>query len=134
MTDNENVTSVEVQNEPVPNPYNQKKSWQTDNVMPKEGKTATSLFVEPQPTETQVSEEGETQQAVSTDKPYKKADYKKRYDDLKKHYDTKLNEFKSREQELMANNAPQYTAPKTVEELEEFKAKYPDVYDVVETV
>ena len=133
MTENENVTSREVQNEPVPNPYNQKKSWQTDDVMPKEGKTATSLFVQPK-SETVVSEDGETQEAAQVDKPYKKADYKKRYDDLKKHYDTKLNEFKSREQELMANNAPQYTAPKTVEELEEFKAKYPDVYDVVETV
>tara|TARA_R110002167_G_scaffold170284_1_gene368209 strand:- start:442 stop:1329 length:888 start_codon:yes stop_codon:yes gene_type:complete len=138
MTDNENVTSVEVQNEPVPNPYNQKKSWQTDNVMPKEGKTATSLFVEPQPAETIVSEEkGETQQAVSTDKPYKKADYKKRYDDLKKHYDTKLNEFRGREQELIQEataSRPEYIAPKTVEELERFKAQYPDVYDVVETV
>ena len=89
MTDNENVTSVEVQNEPVPNPYNQKKSWQTDNVMPKEGKTATSLFVQPK-SETVVSEDGETQEAAQVDKPYKKADYKKRYDDLKKHYDTKL--------------------------------------------
>ena len=138
MTDNENVTSVEVQNEPVPNPYNQNKSWQTDDVMPKEGKTATSLFVEPQPTETIVSEEkGETQQAVSTDKPYKKADYKKRYDDLKKHYDTKLNEFRGREQELIQEATalrPEYKAPKTVEELEQFKAQYPDVYDVVETV
>ena len=33
----------------------------------------------------------------SKDSPYKKPDYKKRYDDLKKHYDSKLNEFKSRE-------------------------------------
>ena len=30
------------------------------------------------------------------DTPYKKPDYKKRYDDLKRHYDSKLNEFKSR--------------------------------------
>ena len=68
--------------------------------------------------------------------PYKKPDYKKRYDDLK-HYDNKLNEFKSREQELLeeaSKNRTEYQAPKTEEELEQFKTQYPDVYEVVETV
>ena len=71
-------------------------------------------------------------------------DYKKRYDDLKKHYDAKLDEFKS-EREQMANeikaikdnmqSLPQGTvAPKSAEELQEFKEKYPDVFEVVETV
>lgn len=68
-------------------------------------------------------------------------DYKKRYDDLKRHYDSKLEEWKSERQELA--NAQQAgresgltTAelPKTPQELEEFKAKYPDVYAIVETV
>ena len=50
MTENENVASTEeAQNEPVPNPYNMRKSWHTEDVMPKEGLTAESLFVEPQP-------------------------------------------------------------------------------------
>ena len=53
--------------------------------------------------------------------PYKKPDYKKRYDDLKKHYDNKLNEFKSREEELLKQAMPEYKAPKTEEELEQFK-------------
>jgi len=56
---------------------------------------------------------------------------------LKKHYDSKLNEFKSREQELLekaAENRPQYKAPKSPEELEKFREEYPDVYEVVETV
>ena len=71
-------------------------------------------------------------------------DYKKRYDDLKKHYDEKINEFKSeretltsqlnafksREIEMPRNTTP----PKTLEELEEFKKQYPDVFDVVQTV
>ena len=71
-------------------------------------------------------------------------DYKKRYDDLKKHYDEKVNEFKSeretltsqldafksREIEMPRNTTP----PKTLEELEEFKKQYPDVFDVVQTV
>jgi hypothetical protein len=104
--------------------------------MPKEGKNAASLFVAPE-AETIVSEEGETKEAEQVDKPYKKADYKKRYDDLKKHYDSKLNEFKSREQELIeeaTSNRTEYKAPKSPEELEEFKNNYPDVYEVVETV
>tara|TARA_R100001129_G_scaffold79453_1_gene53978 strand:- start:137 stop:1033 length:897 start_codon:yes stop_codon:yes gene_type:complete len=71
-------------------------------------------------------------------------DYKKRYDDLKKHYDEKVNEFKTerenlssqlnafknREIEMPRNTTP----PKTMEELEEFKKQYPDVFDVVQTV
>ena len=140
MTDNENVASnEEAQNEPVPNPYNMRKSWHTEDVMPKEGLSADSLFVEPK--ETKKVEEGnqqiEEQEAVEKSKPYSKPNYKKRYDDLKKHYDSKLNEFRSREQELINEataSRPEYKAPKTVEELEQFKAQYPDVYDVVETV
>ena len=131
MTENENVTSEEAQNEPVPNPYNMKKSWHTEDVMPKEGLTAESLFVAPQP---QQEESDQQVEEVEKAKPYKQPNYKKRYDDLKKHYDAKLNEFRQREQELISSNSPSYKAPKTVEELEDFKAKYPDVYDVVETV
>ena len=140
MTENENVASTEeAQNEPVPNPYNMRKSWHTEDVMPKTGLSADSLFVEPK--ETKKVEEGdqqaEEQEAVEKSKPYSKPNYKKRDDDLKKHYDSKLNEFRSREQELIqeaTSSRPEYQAPKTVEELEQFKAQYPDVYDVVETV
>jgi len=49
MTDNENVASSEEaqENRPVPNPYNLKKSWHTDDVMPTGGvETADSLFVD----------------------------------------------------------------------------------------
>ena len=140
MTENENVASTEeAQNEPVPNPYNARKPWHTDDVMPKEGLTAESLFVAPQ--ETKQVEEGdqqiEEQEPAEKAKPYSQPNYKKRYDDLKKHYDNKLNEFRTREQELINEataSRPEYQAPKTVEELEQFKAQYPDVYDVVETV
>ena len=71
-------------------------------------------------------------------------DYKKRYDDLKKHYDAKLSEFKSEREQLVQelNTFKQHTQelprgatpPKTLEELQEFKEKYPDVFEVVETV
>ena len=67
-------------------------------------------------------------------------DYKKRYSDLKKHYDTKLNEWKQQQELLQAEVAMAEKSkgipelPKSEEELEEFRTKYPDVYDVVETI
>lgn len=68
-------------------------------------------------------------------------DYKKRYDDLKKHYDSKVNEFKEEIANLrtaMNNRAVEMprgvTPPRTQEELEEFKERYPDVFEVVQTV
>ena len=139
MTDNENVASREEaqENRPVPNPYNLKKSWHTDDVMPTGGvETADSLFVAPQPKQEEESDQQERPKAQKA-KPYTRPNYKKRYDDMKKHYDSKLNEFRSREQELMNEataSRPEDKAPKTLEELEQFKAQYPDVYDVVETV
>ena len=68
-------------------------------------------------------------------------DYKKRYDDLKRHYDTKLSEWKKEKEELAAarkagrdSGLSTSELPKTAEELEDFKSKYPDVYAIVETV
>ena len=68
-------------------------------------------------------------------------DYKKRYDDLKRHYDDKVNEFKGEIETLrktMTDRAAEMprgvTPPKTIEELEEFKERYPDVFEVVQTV
>ena len=135
MTEVEQIQEETV--EATPNPYNQNKSWHTDEVMPKHGDTAEGLFFErPQAesVETEVEAEANTK---TEDQAYKRPDYKKRYDDLKKHYDTRLSEFKNREQELLQEavaNRPEYTAPKSAEELEQFKAEYPDVYEVVETV
>ena len=127
------------------NPYNMKKSWHND-VEDKEFVSADDgLFFQKitpksnQSVKTEIDprELEQESQEVTSDEPYKKPDYKKRYDDLKKHYDSKLNEFKSREQELLeevTKNKQNYTAPKTEEELEQFKKEYPDVYEVVETV
>jgi len=64
--------------------------------------------------------------------------YKKRYDDLKSHYDRKLNEWKQEQEtlhaQLKANNSQNVQVPKTAEELTQFKQNYPDVYDIVETI
>ena len=123
--------------EPQANPYNQKKAWH--NTEDKPFVSSESLFYNQNTTDTSEVNEVEEVEAVAEegDKPYKRPNYKKRYDDLKKHYDTKLNEFKVREQELLdeaTKNRTEYRAPKTEEELDQFKKEYPDVYEVVETV
>ena len=121
------------------NPYNAKKDWH--DVKDKPFVSSDSLFFDNSvSTEHDESDaiEAEKQEVEATkDKPYKRPNYKKRYDDLKKHYDSRLNEFKVREQELIqeaVSNRPEYKAPKSAKELEEFKNEYPDVMAVVETV
>jgi len=132
--------------EEMPNPYNYKKDWHQGEDKPFKSADDGLFFEEPQNKLyksndiTEVEAEGSVnteELETKKDTPYKKPDYKKRYDDLKRHYDSKLNEFKSREQELIeeaTKNRTEYKAPKSAEELEEFKNQYPDVYEVVETV
>tara|TARA_Y100000289_G_scaffold64492_1_gene76461 strand:+ start:52 stop:933 length:882 start_codon:yes stop_codon:yes gene_type:complete len=135
----------EVQNEEKPNPYNAKKDWHDVEDTPltssnemyfEEPSEKNKLFNTTDITEAEDNVNTEALE-VEEDKPYKRPNYKKRYDDLKKHYDIKLNEFKVREQELITEatkNRTEYKAPKSPEELEQFKNDYPDVYEVVETV
>ena len=130
--------TTEVQEENA-NPYNMNKSWHKEDEIGFQDADGV-FFEKPQAKlETDVAEPVEqvAKEETPKDEPYKRPDYKKRYDDLKKHYDSKLNEFKSREQELLeeaANSRPSYVAPKSPEELEKFREEYPDVYEVVETV
>ena len=131
-----------VQQEEQANPYNAKKDYHVED---KPFTPANQLYFEEPSEKNKLFDSDDITEVTSTDNvktenldtPYKKPDYKKRYDDLKKHYDSKLNEFKSREQELIeeaTSNRTEYKAPKSPEELEEFKNNYPDVYEVVETV
>ena len=135
----------EVQTEETPNPYNKNKSWHEGDIKPFE--SSEGLYFEKPEDKNKLFKSNDINEAVNPenveteeleskkDTPYKKPDYKKRYDDLKKHYDNKLNEFRLREEELKNQvQQPEYKAPKTVEELEKFKNDYPDVYEVVETV
>ena len=114
--------------EEVSNPYNARKAWHTPDA-PKMGDADGLFYAESQATPEEAPEE-EAQ-------PRKRTNYKKRYDDLKKHYDQKLAEFKQTEQELRAEAMqaqPAYSPPKSEEELESFKQEYPDLYNTVETV
>lgn len=124
------MTVAEKLEEQEANPYNMKKDWHKGETPRME--SADGLFFAPEPSKATSSEEAE-----APEKEEKSVNYKKRYDDLKKHYDSKVSEFKQREQELLAEakvNAPQYQAPKTVEEIEAFRKKNPDLYETVETV
>ena len=92
------------------------------------------------------TEEGATQEQEQQEETFVSAkkeetapehDYKKRYDDLKRHYDQKIQEFKTEKQELesaMQQSNVNVPLPKTPEELEKFRQEYPDVYDVMETI
>jgi hypothetical protein len=127
------------------NPYNMKKDYidydqQNENAS-KPFADANTIAVKKDPPKVVVDSQEQLEQEDTpeeqADQPYKKVDYKKRYDDLKKHYDTRVNSFKQREEELLAearSNRPKYKAPKSTEDLQNFKKEYPDVYDVVESV
>lgn len=135
--------------EEVANPYNAKKSWDTETQVERGLQNADDSLFFHSPTNTaeekqEVStdevatsdeQEPEAQEASAT--KYQKTDYKKRYDDLKRHYDRKLGDFKAEKQRLLDEakaTRPQYVPPKTPEELATFREEYSDVYDVAETI
>mgnify|MGYP003126398273 CR=1 FL=1 len=63
--------------------------------------------------------------------------FKKRYDDLKRHYDSTVNKHKDEVGSLktqLQEHADKIQLPKSKEEIEAWRTKYPDVYDVIETI
>ena len=121
MTDN--TTEVEESEVNEPTPYqNEYKKHLND----------------PDPEDTSQEEATPVQEGFLNQESKPEHDYKKRYDDLKTHYDRKLNEWKQEHETLNAqlkvNNSENVKVPKTAEELEQFKQNYPDVYDIVETI
>ena len=93
------------------------------------------------PSTAEATPEQENEESFAKAPEESDTDYKKRYDDLKRHYDSKLEEWK-REREEIANaqqagresGLSTSELPKTPDELRQFKEKYPDVYAVVETI
>ena len=123
------------QQEETPNPYNAKKAWHNSDDKP--FISSESIFYGNQPEQAEAVEKVQVEEEIVQDKPYKKPNYKKRYDDMKSHYDKKLNEWRQEKEELLnevSSNRPEYKAPKSPEELEQFKEQYPEVFEVVETV
>ena len=88
--------------------------------------------------EQETDEEQQEEETISLKTSQKEDhDYKKRYDDLKKHYDSKLYEWRQERESL--TNEPQVDESFLEEaegspELEQFKESYPEVYNVVEQV
>lgn len=115
----------------IANPYNARKEYDTGTESPRGVLSADESLHQtkkvPNNTEEQKVSDGDE------DKPYHKVNYKKRYDDLKRHYDSKVNEWKQKEQNLQSQ-APKYEVPKTPEDLANFKNQYPEVYGTIETV
>ena len=109
------------------NPYNQKKDYldydKLDKAKQSSFADANTLVVKKDQPKVVVDtmrpmEDTPTEPTEPEDQPYKKVDYKKRYDDLKKHYDRRVMSFKQREDELLAevrSNRPKYKAPKSAE-------------------
>ena len=63
--------------------------------------------------------------------------FKKRYDDLKRHYDSTLGKHKDEVRTLrtqLEQSSKQFVPPKSKDELEAWRQEYPDVYDMVETI
>jgi len=61
--------------------------------------------------------------------------FKKRYDDLKRHYDSTLSKHKNEVSQLKSQlENTEIVPPKTKAELETWKLKYPDVYDIMKSV
>ena len=65
-------------------------------------------------------------------------DYKKRYDDLKRHYDSKLQEWKDDRQDMISRMSASQNSEANVQEndssLDQFKNQYPDVYDAIDKI
>jgi hypothetical protein len=61
--------------------------------------------------------------------------FKKRYDDLKRHYDSTISKHKDEVVQLKSQlENKEIIPPKTAQELETWKIKYPDVYDIMKSV
>jgi len=72
--------------------------------------------------------------SVSTEVKTEEHDYKKRYDDLKKHYDSKLYEWKEEREQLLQEPQPLQESSEEDADIENFRENYPDVYNVVEAM
>jgi hypothetical protein len=87
----------------------------------------------------ETAEKSDQQATPIAERPAKAEDrvFKKRYDDLKKHYDSTINKHKEELQSLrtrLESSNTQFVPPKSKEELEAWRKEYPDVYEMVETI
>ena len=63
--------------------------------------------------------------------------FKKRYDDLKRHYDSTIQKHKDELRSLrtqLESSTKQFVPPKSTNELDQWRKEYPDVYGMIETI
>ena len=87
----------------------------------------------------ETADELDQQATPIAERPAKAEDrvFKKRYDDLKKHYDSTLSKHKDEVRTLrtqLETSTKEFVPPKSKDELEAWRKEYPDVYDMVETI
>jgi len=120
---NENIQQEETQTEALlePTPYKRKADKETDDTATDSEDTATENAATPE------------ERPVNAEEKV----FKKRYDDLKRHYDSTVNKHKDETLKFkrqLEDNTDKIKLPKTKEEIEAWRTKYPDVYDVIETI
>jgi len=103
-----------------PTPYKRKAGKETDDTATDSEDTATENAATPE------------ERPVNAEEKV----FKKRYDDLKRHYDSTVNKHKDETLKLkrQLEESTEKVLPKTKEEIEAWRTKYPDVYDVIETI
>jgi len=92
--------------------------------------------------DTEASEEianSDDEATPSTERPENAEErvFKKRYGDLKRHYDSTLGKHKDEVRTLrtqLEQSSKQFVPPKSKDELESWRKEYPDVYEMVETI
>lgn len=122
-----------IEEEQEANPYNMKKSWhEADGKRMPQADELYYADEDPKPKATR-----RKKSAPKDNSPTTNHNYKKRYDDLKRHHDHDKVKMKQRVSELESQlqaSQPRYEAPKSEEELQQFKEANPDLYDTVESV
>ena len=104
-----------------PIPYKRKAEKETDDTATASEDTATENAATPE------------ERPVNAEEKV----FKKRYDDLKRHYDSTLGKHKDEVSKLktqIEEKAESFKLPKSKEEIEAWRTKYPDVYDVISTI
>ena len=104
-----------------PTPYKRKADKETDDTATASEDTATENAATPE------------ERPVNAEEKV----FKKRYDDLKRHYDSTVNKHKDEKSQLkrqLEEKTESFKLPKTKEEIEDWRKKYPDVYDVISTI
>ena len=92
------------------NPYNQRKAWQEENAPRQTASADTMFFEEAQPTSKA------TRSEATPAKTETSTNYKKRYDDLKKHYDGKVAEFKQKRVRVISSSSRRSTSVQAAED------------------